>query len=175
MHRWWSVGKWVWFPAHRNYIYLIVFIFYRIISLQWHFASIALHLGMDLSVCDIWEWRAFSISSVCIGADRIARCSELDKRVVREIATLLFQMVHGRGKVFEFGGSSIPINCIKKITILTILFRFRVQNFQLSQITLLAACLNAINIPERFGDFLHIYLGKFLGSTTYSALCQSLS
>lgn len=54
------------------------FVSHSITFAQWNFASIALHLGMDLPVRDIREWGAFSVSSVCVGADSTARCTELN-------------------------------------------------------------------------------------------------
>lgn len=50
-----------------------------------------------------------------------------------------------------------------------------VNRFQLSQITLLAACLQAIQIPEQFSDFLRNYFAGFLKSNTYAAICDGLA
>lgn len=87
---------------NQNYTYL----FPIELFLQWNFASIAIHLGLDLSICDIRERRAFSISSVCIGTSSIVRCTKFDKRFIWKITAMLLQMVYGGSEVFKFRGLS---------------------------------------------------------------------
>ncbi|XP_031621767.1 uncharacterized protein LOC116339840 [Contarinia nasturtii] len=48
-------------------------------------------------------------------------------------------------------------------------------NLELSQVVLLATCLNAIKIPDAFRDFLTPYLSNFLASSSYQNMCISLS